>query len=181
MDMYKLKFTTLQEEMLRFLSIRSGASFTARAIARHLRVSPTAIAKSLKRLEQEEMIKVNKDKESKRFSIQLNKDNPLTYQFKRADNLKLIYESGLLEYLSETLPAATIILFGSYSFGEDTLNSDIDLAIIGAKQKEVNLDKFNRLLERNVSINFYPGLKDVNKNLKENIFNGIVLKGGIQL
>ena len=154
---------------------------TARAIARHLRVSPTAIAKSLKRLEQEEMIKVNKDKESKRFSIQLNKDNPLTYQFKRADNLKLIYESGLLEYLSETLPAATIILFGSYSFGEDTLNSDIDLAIIGAKQKEVNLDKFNRLLERNVSINFYPGLKDVNKNLKENILNGIVLKGGIQL
>ena len=181
MDMYKLKFTTLQEEMLRFLSIRSGASFTARAIARHLRVSPTAIAKSLKRLEQEEMIKVNKDKESKRFSIQLNKDNPLTYQFKRADNLKLIYESGLLEYLSETLPAATIILFGSYSFGEDTLNSDIDLAIIGAKQKEVNLDKFNRLLERNVSINFYPNLKDVNKNLKENILNGIVLKGGIQL
>ena len=181
MDMYKLKFTTLQGEMLRFLSIKSGASFTARAIARHLRVSPTAIAKSLKRLEQEEMIKVNKDKESKRFSIQLNKDNPLTYQFKRADNLKLIYESGLLEYLSETLPTATIILFGSYSFGEDTLNSDIDLAIIGAKQKEVNLDKFNRLLERNVSINFYPGLKDVNKNLKENIFNGIVLKGGIQL
>ena len=135
MDMYKLKFTTLQEEMLRFLSIRSGASFTARAIARHLRVSPTAIAKSLKRLEQEEMIKVNKDKESKRFSIQLNKDNPLTYQFKRADNLKLIYESGLLEYLSETLPTATIILFGSYSFGEDTLNSDIDLAIIGGSWK----------------------------------------------
>ena len=100
---------------------------------------------------------------------------------KRAENLRLIYESGIVEYLSENFPAATIILFGSYSFGEDTEYSDIDIAVIESKEKEVDLTKFDTLLERTIFLHFFGSLKDVDKNLKENIINGIVLKGGIGL
>ena len=50
MDMYKLKFTVLQQEILRFLFIKAGMSFNARGLSRTLRVSPTAILKSIELL-----------------------------------------------------------------------------------------------------------------------------------
>ena len=181
MDICKLKFTILQQEITRFLFIKAGMSFNERRLAKHLEVSPTAISKSLKRLEEEKLITVKKDKESKRLSIELNRNNKSVFYFKRAENLKMIYESGLVDYLANTFPESAIILFGSYSFGEDTLNSDIDIAIIGSKQRDVNLEKFAKLLERKISLNFYQNFTQIDKHLKENIFNGIVLKGAVQL
>ncbi|PIN80603.1 hypothetical protein COV16_00550, partial [Candidatus Woesearchaeota archaeon CG10_big_fil_rev_8_21_14_0_10_34_8] len=85
------------------------------------------------------------------------------------------------DILEEEFPGATIILFGSFSRGDDTSASDIDIAIIGRKEKEINLEKFEKLLERKININSYSALKDVHKDLRENICNGIVLVGGIQL
>ena len=181
MDIYKLKFTVLQQEILRFLFIKSGMSFNERGIARHLEVSPTAISNSLEKLEKENLILVKKDKESKRLSIELNKDNPKVYSLKRVENLRLIYESGLVEFLSDSFPGSSIILFGRYSTGEDNINSDIDMAIIGFKEKEMDMTKFNKLLERPISLNFYEDFKNIKKNLKDNLCNGIVLKGAIQL
>ena len=85
------------------------------------------------------------------------------------------------EFLQENLPGCTIILFGSYGRGEDTIKSDIDIAIIGSKKKEVNLIGFEKILERAIFLHFYDSLKQINKNLKESIHNGIVLVGGIEL
>jgi DNA-binding MarR family transcriptional regulator len=181
MNIYKLKLTVLQQEILRFLFIKSGLYFTNQRIAKSLEVSPAAVLKSLKTLERAGLIKVVKDKDSKRLSIEMNRNNQDVFYLKRAENLKLVYESGLFEFLSDKFPGATIILFGSYSFAEDTVNSDIDIAIICSKSKEINLSEFEKLLERKISLNFYNNLKDINKNLKENILNGIVLKGAIQL
>ena len=181
MDMYELKFTVLQQEILRFLFVKSGMSFTARALALALNVSPTAIAKSLKGLAKEGLVKVEKDRDSGRLSIQLNKDNPLVFSLKRAENLRFIYESGLAEFLGDAFPGSAIVLFGSYSFGEDTVTSDIDIAVIGSREKEVGLGRFSKLLEREVRLNFYESLGSINKNLKESIVNGIVLKGAIRL
>ena len=180
-NMYKLKLTKLQQEILRFLFIKSGKTFNARWLAKSLEVSPPAISKALPFLETQKYIIVKKDKESKRLSIKLNKDNPLIIELKRAENLKMVYESGLVKFLHDSFPGATIILFGSYSKGEDTINSDMDLAVIGTKQKEINLEKFEKLLEREININTYPNFKEVHKNLKENLCNGILLKGGIEL
>ena len=81
----------------------------------------------------------------------------------------------------ENFPEATIILFGSYSFGEDTVDSDIDIAVIGSEKMSINLDKYEKLLEREIIINFYKNFKGIDKNLRENIARGIILKGGIEL
>jgi len=181
MDMYKLRFTVLQQEILRFLFIKVGMSFNERRIAKQLKVSPTAVSNSLKGLERAGIITVSKDKESRRLSIELNRENPNVFFLKRSENLRMIYESGLAEYLTQRIPAATIILFGSFSFGEDTVNSDLDIAIIGSKEKEINLEKFGRMLEREISLHFYKSLKEIDKNMRENILNGIVLKGSVEL
>ncbi len=50
---------------------------------------------------------------------------------KRVENLKMIYESGIVEELSERFLGGVIILFVSYSYGEDIVRSDIDIAVIG--------------------------------------------------
>jgi len=179
MDIYKLKFTRLQNEILRFLFIKSGKLFNLRRIALSLRVSLTAVSKALKDLEKENLITVTKDPDSKQLSITLDRENEKVIFLKRLENLRLLYESGFIDYLYDAFPGSTIILFGSYSFGEDIYDSDIDLAIIGKKEKELDSTKFEKILEREIILNFYDDFENIHKNLRLNIANGITLKGAL--
>jgi predicted nucleotidyltransferase len=139
------------------------------------------VIKALPELKNLDLIKLQQDKESKRWSIELNRDNTKVMQLKRVDNLKQIYESGLSDFLEVAFAGSTITLFGSYSRGEDTIKSDIDIAIVGRKEKDVDLTKFENILERKININYYDSFSSIHKNLRENIFNGIVLVGGVEL
>src|SRR3989338_508710 len=185
MDMYKLKWTRLQSEIFRLLCIKAGQSLNLRGVARPLKVSTTAVSKALIELEKEGLIKVEKSKTMNLMSIEFNRDNKKAVEMKRVENLKMIYESGLSDFLFNEFPGCAIILFGSYSRGEDTWTresrSDIDIAIIGTKGKDQELTKFDKILERTVFINFYESWKDIHKQLKNNILNGILLSGGIEL
>ncbi len=180
-NIYKLKLTSLQNQILRLLFIKTGSVLNQRQIALALNVSQPAIIKAIPLLEKNNLIKLNKDKETKRWSISLNTQNHEVMQLKRVDNLLQVYESNLVDYLEKEYAGATIILFGSYARGEDTINSDIDIAIIGRKEKDTNLNKYEKLLEREININFYESFKKIHKNLKENLANGIVLIGGFEL
>jgi len=178
---YKPKLTILQQEILRILFIKAGTPLNQRRIAKILGVSSPAVMKAIPNLERIKFAIVKQDKESKRWSIELNTDNHKLMQFKRADNLKQVYESGLDDFLEKEFTGATIILFGSYSRGEDTERSDIDIAIIGRKDKIIDLADYEKYLKRNININIYSAFKKIHKNLKENLCNGIVLTGGIEL
>ena len=167
MDTYKLKWTNLQSEILRLLCMKAGQNLNLRSIARLLKVSPTAVSKSIKNMEKYGFIVIEKSEAINQLSIKFNRDNPKAIDLKRVENLKAVYESGLVDYLSETFPGCTIILFGSYSFGEDVWinteqghKSDIDIAVIGAKDRKTDLIKFEKLLERSITINFYTSFKN---------------------
>jgi predicted nucleotidyltransferase/biotin operon repressor len=181
MDMYKLKFTKLQNKIFRLLCIKAGSSLSQREIAKLLGVSPTAIGKSVREMLKDGLVKIKRKGNLKVNFIELNRDDLKAIELKRVENLKMVYESGLADFLEEKFPGSTIILFGSYSRGEDTIKSDIDIAVIGREEKEINLKVFERVLERKIIINFYPSLKEIHKDLRENICNGIVLSGSIQL
>ncbi len=180
-NIYKLKLTILQQEILRLLFLKAGITLNQRQIANFLDVSPPAVMKALPKLEQKSLIKFNQDKETKRWSIELNRDIHRVMQLKRVDNLKQIYETGLADFLEKEFAGATIILFGSYARGEDILNSDIDIAVINRKDKQIDLTKYEELLERKININVYDSFKNIHKNLKENLCNGIMLTGGVEL
>jgi len=180
-NIYKLKLTNLQQEILRLLFVKAGVSLNQRRIAKILGVTQPAVMKALPGLEKEGIINIKQDKESKRWSIELNRDNHKAMQLKRVDNLKQIYESGLADFLEKEFAGATIILFGSYSRGDDTTTSDIDIAVIGRKEKQHDSSVFEKLLERKININFYESWKKIHKHLKENLCNGILLTGGVEL
>jgi predicted nucleotidyltransferase len=180
MEIYKLKWTRLQNEILRFLSIKSGSKVNQRTIAKSLEVSPTAVSKALKELKNSNLISIEKSNMNL-ILIELNREEEKVINFKRIENLKIIYESGLVRFLEDNFPGSVIILFGSYSYGEDTINSDIDVAIIGCKEKKIDLTKLEKIFEKEIRINFYDDFKEINNNLKSNIFNGIVLSGRIGL
>ena len=178
---YKLKLTNLQQEVLRILFIKAGMLLNQRQIANISQVSPPAIMKALPNLEKENLIRIMQDKETKRWSIELNRANPKAMQLKRVDNLKQIYESGLADFMEKEFAGATIILFGSYSRGDDIINSDMDIAVIGRKEKDVDLTEYEKGLERKIIINFYDSFKNIHKHLKENLSTGIMIIGGIEL
>lgn len=186
--MYKIRWTRLQAQIFRLLCVRSGHTLNLREIAKLLKVSPTAVSKALEGLKKEKLIIVRKSETINLLSIGFNRENHKAIQEKRAENLKMLYESGLADFLYNEFPGCAIILFGSYSLGEDLWfgkkderNSDLDIAIIGTNGKEVNLSPYGKLLERTISLNFYKSWGSIHKNLKENILRGILLSGSVEL
>ncbi len=179
MDMCKEKWTTLQREIILLLCKRSGEKLSQREIAKELKVSPTAIGNSLSLLNKSNLIKIEKTKTIN--FIQLNRDEKKAIEFKRIENLRNVYLSGLSDYLENELAGSTIILFGSYALGEDTVRSDIDIAVIERKGKQLHLAEYEKILHRKININFYNSWKDIHRHLKNNILNGIILHGSVEL
>ncbi len=185
METFKLKLTRLQGEIFRLMCIKAGQTLNLSGIAKELKVTPTAVSKAISYVQKEGLIAVNKSKTMNLVSVKFNRDNPKAVEMKRVENLKMIYESGLSGYLFEEFPGCAIILFGSYSRGEDmwteSSRSDIDIAIVGTKGKKLILEKFEKMLERKITINYYESWAGIHTYLKNNILNGIVLSGSIEL
>ena len=181
METIKLNFTKLQNRIFRLMCIDAGKKLNLSEIAKKLKVSVTAISKATPIIEKSGLIKVEKDKKMNLTIVFLNRDNYKTMQFKRIENLKQIYEVGLVDFLEDKLAGGAILLFGSYSRGDDTYDSDIDLAVIGRKEEQINLENFKKNLERKININFYNSFKEIHKYLKNNILNGIILSGSVEL
>lgn len=179
MDIYKLNFTIVELELFAFVSIRAGDKFSQRELAKILKVSPTAIGNAVKSLKNKSLIKTEKTKTINFVSF--NRDNNKAIQLKRVENLRNLYTSGLVDFLEEQLAGSAIILFGSYSKGEDAKNSDIDIAVIGREYKKLKIEPYEKILSREININFYRSFKDIHKHLRSNILSGIVLAGGVDV
>lgn len=146
-----------------------------REIARQTGLHPNTVLRDVQLLVKEHLLRTKKTKAV--LEVTANRDNPLFVQLKRLSNLNHIVLSGLIEHLNEVYGAPeAIILFGSYSRGEDTAKSDIDLAIITKREQRPDLSKFETLLKRHIQL-IEIDLKTVGKNLLTNLANGIVLKG----
>lgn len=179
MEVYKLKWTVLGQEIFALLCLRAGEKLSQRDIAGIVKASPTAVANSLAEIKKDNLITFEKTKTIN--FISLNRNERRALELKRVENLRNVYTSGLLGILENELPGATIFLFGSYSRGEDTNTSDIDLAVIGRKEKIIGLSGYEKSLNRKINISYYASWKKIGEYLKNNILNGIILHGGVEL
>jgi len=177
MDTCGSEWTTATRRVFTFLCRRAGEKLSQRDIAKQLDISPTTVGEAVKELGP----LVKKEPVKNINLISLDQANARAVALKRVENLRQLTCSGLIEELEQRLPGATIILFGSYARGEDDTQSDVDLAIIGRSRTSLKLERFEKLLERPLSLHWFRTWKHPSAELRNNILNGIVLLGGVRL
>ncbi|MEK6818769.1 MAG: nucleotidyltransferase domain-containing protein [Nanoarchaeota archaeon] len=152
-------------------------SFRLREIARLANISPPSIMNYLAEFEKQGLIK----KQVKRdvpYYMALRDNNDFIF-YKKMSILFELHNSGLIDHLWEKISPEVIILYGSYAKGESVENSDIDFFILG-KEKNVELKDFEKKLGKKIHIIFKESLNEISKELKNNILNGVILKGYIK-
>lgn len=157
-----------------------GIGFQLREISRKVAIAPPSVKKYLTELKKEGLITKVKHRIYGYPVYYANRDNDNFKFLKRLDTLMKIKESGLLEYLSESCMPDVIILFGSSASGEDLKDSDVDL-FVASKDEKLSLDKFEKYLNRKINILFSDSFNRMSKELKNNIINGIILKGYLKV
>jgi len=149
-------------------------SFRLRELSRLSGISPLSVMNYLKEFEKEELIK--KYEKRKIPFYQALRDNEKFILYKKLSIIYELNESGLVNFLWEKLSPEAIILYGSHAKGESIETSDIDIFIIG-KERMINLDEFEKKLGKTIHLIFNENVSKIPKELKNNLINGIVLKG----
>ena len=152
--------------------------FQMRELSRMIKLAQVSVINHLKYLVGEELI--IKERKSIYPSFRANRDNEMFKLLKKQNLVLRIKTSGLLDFLDEKLKPNCIVLFGSASKGEDTENSDVDL-FLQAKEVSLNLEKYEKLLNRKINLLFESNLKNLNKELLNNIINGEILYGYLKV
>lgn len=152
-----------------------GRQFHLRELSRLTGLSLPSIISVTDKLAKEGLI--TKVKGTALTTVAANRESEAFIWRKRLYNLEKIYASGIIGFLtSHYYHPQAIILFGSFSRGEDTEKSDIDIAILGRDEKPVSLRKFQTILKKNISLH-YVMLEQASNEFKANLANGIVLEG----
>ncbi len=147
-----------------------------REYSRIMKISPPTASKRLLGYNKEKLLLIEKDKNYIYFYADKNSKDFI--------DLSRIYWrnrfSDIVDSLNGILLSPTIILFGSLAKAETKSDSDIDLCIIASKKK-INLSGFEKKLKRKIQLFFFNSIKDIDKELANNIVNGYVLNGKIRL
>ncbi len=152
--------------------------FQMREISRRTKLAQPSVINHLKALLGENLI--IKEKKGIYPTFRANRNNELFKLYKKFDLILRINQNGLIDYIFDNCVPNCIILFGSASKGEDIEESDIDL-FVQAKEKKLNFEKYEKQLNRKITLFFEENFSGLSKELKNNILNGIVLKGYIKV
>ncbi len=173
------------DKILEFFIKEPEKEFHVRELSKLMKKSPTTISKYLKNYEKQGILK-----SKRKFNHLLFKSNAENMKFKLIKlnyNLNQLNNSGLISHLIEEFnyPEA-IILFGSFAKAENIKSSDIDLFIISEIKKGENLEKYEKKLGHTIQLHIFSKkqvqeMKTKNKELLDNIINGITLYGFLEL
>lgn len=152
--------------------------FQMREVSRRTKITQPSVINHLKALVKEELI--TKEKKGIYPTFRANRENELFKLYKKSDLILKIKQIGLLDCIYDSCVPNSIILFGSASKGEDVEESDIDL-FIQSTEKKLELNKYEKVLNRKIMLFFEENFSRLNAELKNNILNGIILKGYIKI
>ena len=155
--------------------------YTLKEISTLIKLAHTSVKRNLLMLVKQGLIMMQVQKKGNRSfpSYKAKMENPLFKKYKKIANLQHLLESGLVEFLEENIMPKSIVLFGSYSRGEDIESSDIDIFIEGIEEK-LNLTFFEKKLKKKIELHYKKDFISYPNELKNNIINGIVLYGFLE-
>jgi len=171
----------LHKNKLRIMALffeEPARNFQLRETSRITGIAVTSAKKYLKELLAEGLVR--KSSETLYPSYLANETNSMFRVYKQVDMLLKIHSSGLVEYLEKTTLPNCIILFGSARKGEYTKKSDIDVFVQSAEHK-LELKAFEKKLNHRINVMFEADLKNLSKELLNNLINGIVLYGFLKV
>jgi predicted nucleotidyltransferase len=166
------------DEIMKVFYTYPEKKFHIRELARITKVSPAGVRLILKRLVKDGLLYSKNHGNMIEFEISRIEKY---YTSKILNNINSLFGSGLVGFLRNVYdqPKA-IILFGSYSDGTDTSESDIDIAIITNKKNPKEwLSKYEKKLKRNINI-IEVDLNKADKKFLNNLANGFKLHGYVE-
>lgn len=156
--------------------IPKNGEFQLREISRLTSLAPKSVKNYLEELISEDLILKKKQRATNYPVYTSNYDNPRFKFIKKIVNEYKLRESGLIEYIYSKSVPKCIVLFGSYSRGEDLLDSDIDL-FVESKYVYLDLQDYEVLLNRKINVLFNEKFENLSKELKNNLINSVVVNG----
>lgn len=104
--------------------------------------------------------------------------NPELFRIKKINHyVEKLFSVRLIRKIEEELHPSCIILFGSFSKGDYSRESDIDLFIETTSSKTAEISDYERQLRHSVHVIQEADIKNVPALLRNNIINGIKLSG----
>ena len=157
--------------------------FSIREFSRILKINHTTVRQYLNQLVKEGFLSFKKEGLYTFYKLVLTKK---ALNLKLYYNLEKIRKSNIISGLESVFNLPVVVLFGSYASAMDDKNSDIDICLISNVEKEFSTEKYEKSLNRKISIhkfnkNSWAKSKKTNPNLINNICNGIVLAGELEV
>src|SRR3989338_9979293 len=152
--------------------------FHMREISRRVKLAQPSVILHLKALLQEKYI--IKEKKGIYHTFRANREFEKFKLLKKMNIVLRIQESGLLSYLYDSCLPEAIILFGSAAWGEDTEESDLDI-FLACSSQNLQLEKYEKILNRKINVFFEKDISRLSAELKNNILNGVILKGYLKV
>ena len=162
-----------------FLCKYPMSSFSYRELERQTGISIGTISRYVKELERAGLVTTKKIANA--ILVSARTDNEAFVQLKRARNLESLYTSGLVQHLIESLRPDSLVVFGSYARGEDLEESDIDVAVIHGRDREIDLIKYEDELVRTINLTRIQNMDSVSSEFKNSLANGIVVSGSLEV
>jgi predicted nucleotidyltransferase len=158
-------------------------AFSVRQLSRILRRNHVTISKHLKKFVKEGFL--TQKKQGIYLFYQIN-SNKKTLNLKFYYNLEKLRISNIVEDLEKFYDFPVIVLFGSYASATDDSSSDIDIGVISNINKEFDAKKYEKLINRKISIHRFDksswrNIKKSNPDLVNSICNGIILSGSLEV
>lgn len=168
-----------RNKILKFFLIKPTYGFSLRELERLSGLGLPSVKKYVLEFVKQSLVVA---KRIKRFNLYVaNREDKKFKRIKIFYNIRKMYESGLVDFINRKLSYPTIVLFGSLAKGDDVESSDIDL-FIESQEKNIDLSKFEKKLGRRIQVFIHKSIRGVrNKYLMNNIVNGIVLEGFLEV
>jgi predicted nucleotidyltransferase len=145
-----------------------------KGISRQIGLAPTSVRAHVKGLLKEGLIKKRASKPFDGFAA--NREDEDFIYYKRVYNLYSLKE--LSRFLVSSLYPKLLVVFGSYSTGEDTETSDIDILVVSKAKAEISPEKFGKQLKRKIHLLQVDELSKLEPKMLKSIQSGLTLYGG---
>ena len=175
-----MKRNNIKEKIKGYFFVCPSSRLRVRQMEKELNLPLPSVIRYAYELEKEGILKKIKTGNVVFYSADRASENFLLE--KKLYNLKSIFQSGLADYLIQQYSNPAVAVFGSYSKGEDTETSDIDLYIETASNKKLSFEKYENCLQRRIQLFVHKTIKEVkSKELANSVINGVIINGYIEV